>query len=154
MEVTLVNNPLKQVKFKGTYKIDGQTEDNKFHINIVPAYMDLNKGIWNVALDTYCYLVKEPNQLETVFDVKTSLVTGYEYLPNSNQHISTSVTLGNIYAVALKTTSFFGNFDRKWFTVENGSGYGFELILNQHYLTKQVKVEMEFEVSFLFQRIK
>jgi len=145
--VQVINNPLKIVKVKGVIN-----KGNEFlNVNLVPAYMDLNKGIWNLSLDTYCFKVIAPAQLETVYELSTTLCTSIEvgdtYLPASGL-----ATLGHIYAVAPKDTFLFGHFERKWFTIDNPNSSYFRLICKPIEMIKQDDSDIVVEITMLFQR--
>lgn len=145
--VQIINNPLKIVKVTGILNKD----QDVLHVNLVPAYMDLSKGIWCLSLDTYCFKAIAPAQLETVYEISSTLSTsmqlGSTFLPVSGLAI-----LGHMYAVSPKDNFFFGNFERKWFTIDNPNSSHFELICKQIGITKQETAQVSVEITILFQR--
>lgn len=88
MEVVACYNPLKQLRFEALYKASSGSvfveNEHKWNITVVPEYMDLTTGIWNVTLDSYIYKLKVPNKIDTVFDISTNLCTSYQTEAKTN----------------------------------------------------------------------
>jgi hypothetical protein len=162
LDVSVINNPLKQIKFSATYKAENGHNLSSFDevqkswtVDVIPHYMDLKTGVWNVALDSYVYRLKTPATIDTIFEISTSLVTSYEVVSVRNRYRPFYTRLGVIHAVAPAAYTNFGPFDQKWFTVEKADS-SFQLFISQHPMSIWTvpKVEVEFEILFLFQRIR
>lgn len=159
MEVLACYNPLKQIRFEALYKASNGSvfveHEHKWNITVVPEYMDLTTGIWNVTLDSYIYKLKVPNKIDTVFDISTNLCTSYQTEAKTNLNRSVFTRLGCIHAVSPLNLANFGPFEKKWFLVEPKERQ-FQLFINQNKMSvsNTPKLEVEFEISFLFQRIK
>lgn len=150
-EVRILSNPLKVVKCKGTFQ-EGQKD--YFNVPIIPTYMDLTKGVWCISLDTYTVKFNKPDEIETVLEISSSVATNYEPLEETGRHVSSHTPLGHIYAVGSKDVCLFGNFEKKWFLVEEHP-FGFvEIYIKQSSLCKVEKLEFSFEFTLLFQRQK
>jgi hypothetical protein len=155
--VWLVNNPLKQIIWeeKYIYNRNSKSEKIKFFVPIVQEYMDLSKGVWNVSLDTY--VIKNLDYaVDTVLDISTNLVSGIRINKSANTHESQNVCMGKIYLFAAPNTVTAGPFEKKWFTVQCGKEHSnFELYVKQNFLADKLNsLILDFEISFLFQRIK
>jgi hypothetical protein len=160
--VLSANNPLKQLKFAETYlAVDGQilqryTEVQKeWQVSIVPHYMDLSKGVWNVALDSYFFKIKAPADVNTILEVSTSLVTSHETVPGQNRFRPYQTKLGTIHVIGRQGDVNFAPVYPKWFTVERRDT-SFQLEISQHPMSifAVERLEIDFELTFLFQRIK
>jgi len=145
--VHILNNPLKIIKVKGKINKDKKI----IPVNLVPAYMDLSRGIWNISLDSYCFKVIEPAQLETVYEISATLCTTLEFGENQRQS-SGLATLGHIDADCPKDRFLFAHFEQKWFTVDNPNSTHFEVYCKAIDMTKQDNAEIELEITILFQR--
>jgi hypothetical protein len=172
MEVLLLNNPLKQIICTGKYTLEvayanpilksprQEKEESKHYIKLVKEYMDLSKGVWNVTADTYVYRINKPNSssgydADLTLDVSTNLVTGYSVDNETNTHQSRPVCLGQFSATST-AASWRGSFEKKWFTVDTGREFfNFELYVQKNQLAVYGPLyDIDFEISFLFQRIK
>ena len=152
-----LNNPLKQILFTNnyTYNSNSKSEKNQFFVPTVKEYMDLSKGIWNVSLDTY--VIKNLDYaVDTVLDISTNLVSGIKFDKLRNTHESSNACLGKIFLYVSPNMHFSGPFEKKWFTVQSGRDFAnFEFYVKQNPLaTKETSINFDFEISFLFQRIK
>jgi hypothetical protein len=155
MEVLLINNPLKVIKIKGTFKDpEEQNHNNTNCMEMVTSYMDLSKGVWNLSLDTYALKTNDQSKhLDCVIEVSTNFVSSFEYIKNTQNYQSVPAILGHMYGFG--TTKTFDHFEKKWFTLENaGSGNMFSLYLKQNDLFKTTPVNANYELTILFQRIK
>lgn len=162
MEVLACSNPLKQIRHVASYEAsyDSSTSiflenKNKWNVNIVPQYMDLTQGIWNVSLDSYIYKLKKPIRVDTIFEVSTSLCTSFESVQGKNLNKAVFTRLGSIHAISPANISNFGPFEKKWFLVEPAESE-FELFITQNKMSQMQipSLVVEFDISFLFQRIK
>lgn len=145
--VQILNNPLKIIKGKGQINKDNEI----IHFNLVPAYLQLNRGVWNMSLDTFCFKVIGPSQLQTVYEISSSLCTCLQ-LGENLMPISGLATLGHMFALCEKNTFMFGEFERKWFTVDNPNSTFFDVICKPIDMTKQVDADIQLELTILFQR--
>jgi hypothetical protein len=160
--VVVLNNPLKQVVWSGTYTFSRNQKDeqSKFFIRMVKEYMDLSKGIWNVTLDTYIVKSTLPDPVDTVLDVSTNLVSGFQSDQKTNTHESKNVCLGKMFLITSQGQATGGPFEKKWFTVASGREFSnFELHIKQNPLAVKPKdhgiaYNLDFEITLLFQRIK
>lgn len=151
MEVLVINNPLKIIKCSGTFK--EELNINEYYINLIPTYMDISRGIWNISLDTYCIKSTTATPLKCIVEVSTNLVTAYKYKGTNNDTFeSIPAPLGHM--VAYDTMKSFEHFEKKWFTIESGSGGAFKLMLSQNETMKEKDVNFQFEITILFQRIR
>ena len=170
MEVLLINNPLKQVHFTGSYVakfgrvqskgLNKFVEEKDFRVNLIPHYMDIQKGVWNVTLDSYMYQCKTSSAYEnTVLDISTSLVTSYITDVKTGCVKSRPASLGRIYITRTAPNQAMGchggSFEKKWFTIEQQQE-SFQVTIKQHeFCVVPLDIlEIDFEISFLFQRIK
>ena len=155
MEVTLLNNPLKIIKCRGTFK-EEPNKRNELFVSLIPTYMDITKGVWNMSLDTYAMKTnKTDNPMNTVLEVTSNLVTSYKYnSENSDTFESTPAILGHMFGFGVNKS--FDHFEKKWFTIENAYACGpmLRLMFNQNELFKTTPVDLTFEITILFQRIK
>lgn len=153
----LLNNPLKQITCNHTYMFDINTknETSKFFVPVVKEYMDLSKGIWNVSLDTYVFKNSE-TAADTILDVSTNLVSGFLFDKTKNTHETKNVCLGKVFLVSPPHLVVGGPFEKKWFTVETNREFSnFEIYVKQNNLAiEHNSLQLEFEISLLFQRIK
>jgi hypothetical protein len=155
MEVILINNPLKVIKIKGTFKDpEEQNYNNTNSLEIVTSYMDLSKGVWNLSLDTYALKSNDDSKhLDCVLEVSTNFVSSFEYTKNTQSYQSTPAILGHMSGFG--TLKTFDHFEKKWFTLENaGTGNMFSLYLKQNEIFKKTPVNLNYELTILFQRIK
>lgn len=97
MEVFVLENPLKTIKVSTPVN----QKCDKVTVNLVPAYLDILDGAWEVSLDTHCYKVIEPSQLDTVYEISTNLVNGIQLDKNTNCLTSNQIVLGHMHAVRL-----------------------------------------------------
>jgi hypothetical protein len=159
MEVLACYNPLKQIRFVAAYKANNGSKlvetENKWTVNIVPQYMDLTKGIWHVSLDSYVYKCNSPLKIDTIFEISTSLCTSFESIQGTNLNQSVFTRLGSIHAFSPANLCNYGPFEKKWFLVEPADSQ-FQLFITQNKMSviNVPSVEVEFDISFLFQRIK
>jgi hypothetical protein len=157
MEVLACVNPLKQVRYVASYVAENKSSfeeiQNRWNVSIVPQYMDLTKGIWNVSLDSYVY--KSKTQIDTVFEISTNLSFCYESVQGTNLNKSALTRLGSIHSFSPGNVANFGPFEKKWFLVEPADSQ-FELVISQNKLSimRTPRLEVEFDLTFLFQRIK
>jgi len=149
-EVRLISNPLKCLKAKGTIN----KYNNQISVPFLPDYMNLSMGIWSVCLDTYLFKVNSAGQLETVYEVSSNLVTGYAVNSATNDRVSNFIPLGHFYAVAPSGMFYFGQFDRKWFQINERFGHEFNVHFNQLPLIQNVDNDIEIEFTILFQRLR
>jgi hypothetical protein len=117
--------------------------------------MDLTQGIWNVSLDSYIYKLKKTIRVDTIFEVSTSLCTSFESVQGKNLNKAVFTRLGSIHAISPANISNFGPFEKKWFLVEPAESE-FELFITQNKMSQMQipSLVVEFDISFLFQRIK
>jgi|APCry1669189241_1035207.scaffolds.fasta_scaffold137567_1 hypothetical protein len=162
MEVLSCYNPLKQVRYRSVYKAQNvqsnyEEIENKWKVNLVPQYMDLTKGIWNVSLDSYIYKISSPQTVtfDTILEISTSLCTSYQSIAGKSLNKTVFTRLGNIHVYSKANLANFGPFEKKWFMVDNVNNH-FDLHVTAHELSfmRLPKIEIEFDISFLFQRIK
>lgn len=162
MEVLSCLNPLKQVRYRSVYKAQNRLSnyeeiENKWSVNIVPQYIDLTKGVWNVSLDSYVYKVSLPQvgTIDTILEVSTSLCTSYQSIAGKNLDKTVCTRLGSIHVYSKANLANFGPFEKKWFMIDNVKNH-FDLNVNAHELsfTRYSKIEIELDISLLFQRIK
>lgn len=146
--VRIVKNPLKIVKLSGTIN---QNVD-KLSIDLVKGYINLEIGNWLVSLNTFCFRVHNPPQIETVFQVSSPICNsivrkGKNSLPSNELTI-----LGHIYAVSPNENFLFGNFPSTWFAVDNPSSK-LELFFVPIEMTKPAgNFDLLMEVTVLFER--
>ena len=155
MEVTILNNPLKIITVKGTFTVPETNSSNDIFVNIVPSYMDLTKGVWNLSLDSYAIKTNEggKSKLDCVLEVSTNLVSAFEYQAGKSNYNSFSAPLGHMFGFG--TTKSFDHFEKKWFTIdENASGNQLQLYIKQKQIFKVPKLNISYEITILFQRIK
>ncbi len=115
--------------------------------------MDITKGVWNISLDTHAIKSNIEAPLDCVLEICSNLVTSYKYTnENSDTYESTPAILGHMYAFSSKKS--FDHFDKKWFTVDPVFGPVLRLIIKQNALFKVNKIDLSFELTILFQRIK
>lgn len=155
MEVVVINNPLKVIKMKGTFKYPEDRNDaNINYLEIVPSYMDLSKGVWNMSLDSYALKTNdESKHLDCVLEVSTNFVNSFEYIQLTRNFQSVPAVLGHMYGFG--TVKTFDHFEKKWFTVENtGFGNSLSLYLKQNEIFKTTFINVNYEITILFQRIK
>ncbi len=154
MEVVILNNPLKVIKIKGTFKDPENEHDNTNLLPLVTSYMDLSKGVWNMSLDTYALKSNnETKHLDCVLEVSTNLVNSFEYIGHTQNFQSVPAILGHMFGFgSLKT---FDHFEKKWFTVEDASmGSTLSVYLKQNAIFKTTLLDVDYELTILFQRIK
>jgi hypothetical protein len=130
MEVLSCLNPLKQVRYRSVYKAQNRLSnyeeiENKWSVNIVPQYIDLTKGVWNVSLDSYVYKVSLPQvgTIDTILEVSTSLCTSYQSIAGKNLDKTVCTRLGSIHVYSKANLANFGPFEKKWFMIHTYSGY-------------------------------
>lgn len=155
--VWLLNNPLKQITYTNTYTYDStkKIEKSKFFVPIVSNYMELAKGVWNVSLDTYVIKNGDCNA-DTILDVSTNLVNGFFFDKQKNTHETKHACLGKIFLQNGPHLAIGGPFEKKWFTIQSNREFlNFELYVKQNPLaTMHTSLELDFEITLLFQRIK
>ena len=155
--VWLLTNPLKQVICRNTYtyNMNSKSEESKFFVPVVKDYMDLSKGIWNVSLDTYVIKTNH-NAADIVLDISTNLVSGFLFDKKKNTNESRNVCLGKIFLVSPPYMVTGGPFEKKWFNVQTNREFSnFEIYVQQNALSHPLtSLELEFEITFLFQQIK
>ena len=149
--VKIISNPLKVVKVTGTFVQNSDSDTTPFYVPIIPAYLDITKGVWNMSLDSYCVKVHKPSTANLVLEISSSAVTAYEELDQTGRHVSVSAPLGHIFLFSQDGQASFGPFEKKWFTVEENS-HGLYLFLKQNKLSKLPVLELDFEITVLFQR--
>ena len=149
--VKIISNPLKVVKFTGTFVQKSGSESAPFYLPIIPAYLDVTKGVWNMSLDTYCIKVKKPTDANLILEISSSAITAYENLDLTGRHVSVAAPLGHIYIITQGDQTVFGPFEKKWFTVEENS-HGIDMFIKQNKLSTLPILEFDFEITVLFQR--
>jgi hypothetical protein len=152
-----VQNPLKQVICNNTYtyNINSKSENSKFYVPIVKDYMDLSKGVWNVSLDTYVIKNNGARTADTILDISTNMVSGFLHNRKENTNNAQNICLGKIFLICPAHMTIGGPFEKKWFTVSSNREFcKFEIFVQQNHLsTVQTSLELEFEMTFMFQRI-
>lgn len=152
-----VQNPLKQVICNNTYtyNITSKSENSKFYVPIVKDYMDLSKGVWNVSLDTYVIKNNGARTADTILDISTNMVSGFLHNRKENTNNAQNICLGKIFLICPAHMTIGGPFEKKWFTVSSNREFcKFEIFVQQNHLTTvQTSLELEFEMTFMFQRI-
>ena len=145
--VCLIQNPLKVIKLCGKVNKDNQT----LKTELVKAYLDLFQGNWIISLDSFCFKVNSPSQLETVYEISTSLCPGVFFNAETKRPSSDLTIIGHIYAVSPKDLFFFGNFQRTWFSIDFPSTQ-LEIFCKHLDMTKQENADIDLALTVLFQR--
>ena len=155
MEVTIVNNPLKIIQCKGTFKeSQNNPTQNSIFVNLIPSYMDVTKGVWNICLDSYALKSNTETPLQCVLEVSTNLVTSYKYnSDNYDTYESSAAIMGHMSGFGTKKT--FDYFDKKWFTIDSLMiGPVLKVMLKQNDIFKMPTIDVSYNMTVLFQRIK
>lgn len=159
MEVLACYNPLKQIRFVTLYEASYTSnlieKEYKWSVNICPEYIDLTRGLWNVSLDSYVYKCTQPRKIDTIFEISTSLCTSFQQIQGTGLNTSVYTRLGSIHAFSDANLSNFGPFEKKWFFVEE-SDNRFELFITQNKMSAMnvAELQVHFDISLLFQRIR
>jgi hypothetical protein len=147
--VNVVQNPLKVIKLSAKINKD----NDSLRTQLIKAYLDLSKGNWITSLDTFCFRVYNPVQLETVYEITSPMCTSISFDHDSKTAISDFALLGHIYAVSPKDQFYFGSFERTWFSVDIPST-DLKICCKQMLMTKQPTAEIDLQLTVLFQRQK
>lgn len=76
--VKLLSNPIKTKRFGGNLT----DRDCDFECPLLYQHMDITQGVWQIKVDSVLFVNHEQLEFETVFDIKTDLLTTYESLAN------------------------------------------------------------------------
>ena len=157
MNVHVIENPLKTIKVKhAILKKNSQINNFQFNVELEPNYIDLSTGIWNVAIAQFI-LINNGNILSTVIDISTNLC--FQTAKNPYEQFSQAETkfvpLKSIAILDLKHGRFtFDQFHPPlFFQVEKGNNYSFIVNYSEVPSLQNEKLNLEVELTFLFQRL-
>ena len=149
-QVKILNNPIKSITCRHKFN----NLDTVASCKIFKELLDLDQGVWQVAVQSVIIRNLVRSKLTTVFDLKTNLTSSYKQV--QGQAVSVNETLTSIECRCKEMDFvFFRPSQTFFFTLNNRPNDHFKIFFAENELFSVLKTvfNVEVEIRFLFQRM-
>lgn len=151
-QVKVLSNPVKSVRCRHTFT-KSSTEAS---CRLFRELMDLNRGVWMVALGQVVVKNTSAFNVTSIFDLKTNLCSSYEHINGNPICVDECISSFRVSLFSKTALLYQPNFP-VYFTVQSACASEYKIMLTENLTAKDSAIEqayeLDVEVRLLFQRM-